>query len=108
MILKGTETTEYLIDLLVDFDEMTFAPYTTCPKPEEYAVEWKQKLIYAIGKICKETVREFATTLKSKLDEQKHFYEVAEIFHRDISLMALGAAYKYLNETAKQFRVEVE
>ena len=38
------ELTEYIIDLLVDFDEMGFAPTTLCLDPEAYAIEWRKKL----------------------------------------------------------------
>lgn len=53
VVLTGTETTENLIDLLVDFDEMGFLPTELTPKPEEYAREWKRKLIYVIGHLDK-------------------------------------------------------
>lgn len=56
VVLTGTETEERLIDLLVDFDEMSFYPATTVPNPDEYAREWKRKLIYAIGQLEKEKV----------------------------------------------------
>ena len=39
---------------------------------------------------------------RKKLDEQKHFYETAEISHRDISITALNTAYRYLDETLKE------
>ena len=64
VVLAGTETTENLIDLLVDFDEMSFTPFTTCPNPDEYAIEWKSKLIYAIGQLRKETAEKFAERQK--------------------------------------------
>lgn len=45
---KVNETIEeagFIEDLLIDFDEMGFAPTTLCPNPEAYAIEWKRKLI---------------------------------------------------------------
>lgn len=69
VVLTGTETEERLVDLLVDFDEMTFFPLTLCPNPEEYTKEWKQKLIYAIGQLRKEMAEKFAELAKAKLNE---------------------------------------
>ena len=31
-------------DMLVEFDEMGFAPTTVCPDPEAYAIEWREKV----------------------------------------------------------------
>ena len=56
-----------------------------------------------IDDIQKQAVKEFARKLKEKFDEQKHFYETASISHRDISLTALYTAYKYLDETLKEY-----
>ena len=60
VVLMGTETEECIEDLLVDFDEMSFYPATLCPNAEEYAREWKSKLIYVIGQLRKETAEKFA------------------------------------------------
>ena len=37
-------------DLLIDFDEMGFAPTTLCENPK-YAVEWKKRLVAEIDKL---------------------------------------------------------
>lgn len=37
-------------DLLIDFDEMGFAPTALCPNPAEYACEWKIKLVAEINR----------------------------------------------------------
>lgn len=37
-------------DLLIDFDEMGFAPTTLCPNPDEYACEWRMKLVAEINR----------------------------------------------------------
>ena len=42
---------EMIANLLVEFDEMGFAPTALCPNAEEYAVNWKNKLINAIQRI---------------------------------------------------------
>ena len=64
VVLTGTETEEYLEDLLIEFDEMSFYPATLMPNPDECVREWKEKLIYAIGQLRKETAEKFAERLK--------------------------------------------
>ena len=39
---------DIITDLLIDFDEMGFAPTTLVPNPEAYAIEWKKKLTDAL------------------------------------------------------------
>lgn len=41
--------TDFMQDLLIDFDEMGFAPTTACPNPDKYACEWKEKLVSEIN-----------------------------------------------------------
>lgn len=36
--------TERLLGLLIEFDEMGFAPTTVCADPEGFAVRWKEQL----------------------------------------------------------------
>ena len=35
---------ERLLDLLIEFDEMGFAPTTVCEDAEEYAKKWKNRV----------------------------------------------------------------
>ena len=44
------QVTEMMEDLLIEFDEYSFAPRITMPNAEEYALEWKERLISAIEK----------------------------------------------------------
>ena len=37
-----------LLDLMIEFDEMGFAPTTTCTDPEEFAVRWKEQVLKEI------------------------------------------------------------
>ena len=37
-----------LLDLLIEFDEMGFAPTTLCEDPEEYAKKWKDRVWEAV------------------------------------------------------------
>ena len=45
-------------DLLIEFDEISFIPQTTVPHPEEYARDYKRRLMQAI-KSEKEQLKEF-------------------------------------------------
>ena len=36
---------ERLLDLLIEFDEMGFAPTTVCEDAEEYAMKWKERVL---------------------------------------------------------------
>lgn len=63
---------EYITDLLIDFDEMSFAPTTLCSDPEAYAIEWRQKLTNAISLYASELIEDIekyilegASTIKS-------------------------------------------
>lgn len=63
------ELTEYITDLLVDFDEMGFAPTTTVPNPDAYAIEWRNKITKAIKELTEgnERLRKRIITLEQKL-----------------------------------------
>ena len=37
-----------LLDLLIEFDEMGFAPTTVCEDPEEYAKKWRDQVWKAV------------------------------------------------------------
>lgn len=37
-----------LLDLLIEFDEMGFAPTTVCEDPEAYAKKWKDQVWEAV------------------------------------------------------------
>jgi hypothetical protein len=43
------EQIDIIIDILTDFDEMGFAPTTTVPDPETYAIKWRKKLTDALN-----------------------------------------------------------
>ena len=32
-------------DLLIEFDEMGFAPTTVCPNAEQYAIDWRERVL---------------------------------------------------------------
>lgn len=61
--------------LLVEFDEMGFAPTNLCDDPEGTAKLWKSKLIYELGllldehaAIRKKAIEEFAGRCKERIN----------------------------------------
>lgn len=55
---------ERLTDLFVEFDEMGFSPTTVCPNPEEYAIEWREKVRAEFARIETEN-----TELRARLEK---------------------------------------
>ena len=47
-INSATSTPDSLTDLLIEFDEMGFAPATVCEDPEAYAKKWKDQVWEAV------------------------------------------------------------
>lgn len=40
-----------LLDLMIEFDEMGFAPTTVCENAEGFAVKWKEQVVNEIGRL---------------------------------------------------------
>ena len=55
-----------LLDLMIEFDEMGFAPTTVCEDAEGLAVKWKEQVVNEIGRLEAKI-----TTLWPKADETK-------------------------------------
>ena len=55
-----------LLDLMIEFDEMGFAPTTVCEDAEGLAVKWKEQVVNEIGRLETQI-----TTLWHKADETK-------------------------------------
>ena len=64
-------------ELLVDFDEMGFAPTTLCENPDEYACKWKRQLLTEIEQLTIERNRcaEMLARLCNHVDELLKEYE---------------------------------
>ena len=59
---KGDQTMkdnqiDMITELLIDFDEMGFAPTTLVPDPEAYAIEWRNKITKAFNELAEENER---------------------------------------------------
>lgn len=68
--------TDRITDLLIEFDEMGFAPTTPCPDPEKYAIEWREKVRAEIKRLENENA-----ALRERLDKA---VEIPFVFNRDI------------------------
>lgn len=78
--------TDVMQDLLIDFDEMGFAPTTACPNPDKYACEWKEKLVSEISCLQEQLEAAIAgqeTLQKALVDKDR---EVAEL-NSDLKLL---------------------
>ena len=63
-------------DLLIEFDEMGFAPTTLCENPEKYAVEWKKRLVAEIDKFQKALFKQKETMQIIAKEKQQYFDEL--------------------------------
>ena len=73
-------------DLLIEFDEMDYAPTNLCKDPVKEAVAWKDKLRYELDLLLDEksaikrrAVEEFAGKLKNVIHERDYVQGYAEI-----------------------------
>lgn len=42
--VADSKTRQTITDLLIEFDEMGFAPTTVCPDGEKYAIDWRERV----------------------------------------------------------------
>lgn len=61
-----------LLDLLIEFDEMGFAPTTLCEDPEEYAKKWRDRVLEAVKALEDEN-----TTMRERLEKAVEFKAMA-------------------------------
>lgn len=71
------ELIDYITDLLVDFDEMGFAPTTLCPNPEAYAIEWRNKITKAFKELTEENKAWQKQVISQKENAEKAYYDLA-------------------------------
>ena len=83
----ASETEQRITDLLIEFDEMGFAPTTLCPNAEQYAIDWRDRVRKEFARLTKERdSKEEAynkcyfdyKNWKDKANEYKHRADVAE------------------------------
>ena len=61
-------------ELLIDFDEMGFAPTTLCENPNEYACKWKRQLLAEINAL-KEKCEELLNKMWDAQDDLDCYYD---------------------------------
>lgn len=53
-----------IIDLITEFDEMSFAPTTLCPDPEQFAIDWRDQVRKEFARLTAENA-----ALKARLEK---------------------------------------
>lgn len=76
-INSATSTPDSLTDLLIEFDEMGFAPTTPCPNSEEYAIGWRGKVRKEIERLKSENA-ELKSSLTHANEECLKWHERAQ------------------------------
>ena len=93
-------------DLLIDFDEMGFAPTTLCENPDEYAREWRKQLVAEIERLEAENER-FESNMKSVLEIEKENVrkETAEEFAEKLKQAICDNTYPYFDKDCKPVNI---
>lgn len=52
--VADSKTEQTITDLLIEFDEMGFAPTTVCPGGEKYAIDWSERVRKEIARLTAE------------------------------------------------------
>ena len=55
--MEVTNAVQTITDLLIEFDEMGFAPTTVCPNAEQYAVDWRERVRKEFARLIAELER---------------------------------------------------
>ena len=71
-----------LTDLLIEFDEMGFAPTTVCPNLEQYATEWRERVRKEFARLTAE-VSELKSSLTHANEEGLKWHERAQNLLKD-------------------------
>lgn len=64
-----SNTPQHLKDLLIEFDEMGFAPTTVCPNPDKYATEWRDRLVNCVNNATKQAKIDVLNEVRERLTE---------------------------------------
>lgn len=64
-----SNTPQHLKDLLIEFDEMGFAPTTVCPNPDKYATEWRDRLVNCVNNATKQAQIDVLNEVRERLTE---------------------------------------
>lgn len=69
---------EIITDLLIDFDEMGFAPTTTCPNPEAYTIKWREQLANALIEYRKQSEKRISNQREELHRLNKHINNLTQ------------------------------
>lgn len=83
-INSATSTPDGLTGLLIEFDEMGFAPTTPCPNSEEYAIGWRGKVRKEIERLKAEN-----SAFRARLDKSVELKEPYYVVDNDSGMIRL-------------------
>lgn len=91
--MNKEEHIDMITELLIDFDEMGFAPTTTCPNAEEYAIKWRNDITKLIEEDRTNLAKQILQEVDDKLNElaldyynagKPTYYCVCEVIHHKV------------------------
>lgn len=80
---------QHLEDLLIEFDEMGFAPTTVCPNPDKYATEWRDRLVNCVNDATRQAQTDVLNKLKTNLSKSDDFMDICS-WHIDKLIKEVG------------------
>ena len=88
--VADSEVGQTITDLLIEFDEMGFAPTTVCPDSEQYAIDWRERVRKEFNRLTAENAElraklENAVELPCKVGDniyliEDNYIESAEVY----------------------------
>lgn len=99
---------DMITELLIDFDEMGFAPTTLCPDPEAYAIEWRKKLTEELkgyrkaSEVAREIFDAFRDDMRSLIATSKKLFNECEDDYYEGKKDAFFTAIIHLDELIKK------
>lgn len=105
--------TDRITDLFIEFDEMGFIPTTLCPKPEEYAIEWREQMRKEFDRLTAESAAlreriEKAVELPCRVGDTIYSLDRIDLKIREYKVIAitflLSNSVNHLEVQAHNFR----
>lgn len=102
--VADSKTEQTITDLLIEFDEMGFAPTTVCPNLEQYATEWRERVRKEFARLIAENAELRATLSKMETVEK----ELRERLEKAVELpVEVGdTIYMVFLDEIKEWQVE--
>lgn len=97
--VADSKTEQTITDLLIEFDEMGFAPTTVCPNAEQYAIDWREKVRKEFARLT-EQEKQAVETLTRSFTRMETLYKVkcTEIEAKEEEISDLKAENAVLRE----------